>query len=173
MIRHHTWHKKPRSVRLFVVMLFLLQKIYSLFERSEFLIDTWYIPQKKSVRVCVRLILVLVWKKIASGLVWGTSERLVPAKKKQNAWYQRALRCQLRGRPFHPWARRLRFSGEAHPGPATLTQSSSFSCGAGLQAYVPVPGTSGRFVANCGVGPSTRGQGDSASLVKPTQDQRR
>jgi len=42
--------------------------------------------------------------------------------------------------------------------------------------YVPhtyVPGTSERFVANCGVGPSTRGQGDSASLVKPTQDQRR
>ena len=35
------------------------------------------------------------------------------------------------------------------------------------------PGTSERFVANCGVGPSTRGQGDSASLVKPTQDQRR
>ena len=35
-----------------------------LFERSEFLIDTW--PKKKSVRVCVsvcvRLILVLVWK---------------------------------------------------------------------------------------------------------------
>ena len=25
-------------------------------------------------------------------------------------------------------------SGEAHPGPATLTQSSSFSCGAGLQS---------------------------------------
>ena len=40
-------------------------------------------------------------------------------------WYQRALRCQLRGRPFHPWAGRLRFSGEAHPGPAKLTQSSS------------------------------------------------
>ena len=38
-------------------------------------------------------------------------------------WYQRALRCQLRGRPFHPWAGRLRFSGEAHPGPATLTQA--------------------------------------------------
>ena len=49
-------------------------------------------------------------------------------------WYQRALRCQLRGRPFHPWAGRLRFSGEAHPGLATLTQSSSFSCGAGLQS---------------------------------------
>ena len=35
------------------------------------------------------------------------------------------------------------------------------------------PGTSERFVANCRVGPSTGGQGDSASLVKPTQDQRR
>ena len=35
------------------------------------------------------------------------------------------------------------------------------------------PGTSECFVANCGVGPSTRGQGDSASLVKPNQDQRR
>ena len=62
-------------------------------------------------------------------LVWGTSERLVPAKKKKNAWYQRALRCQLRGRPFHPWAGRLRFSGAA-----TLTQSSSFPRGAGLQS---------------------------------------
>ena len=58
-------------------------------------------------------------KKIVLVFVWGTSERLIPAKKKQNAWYQRALRCQLRGRPFHP------------------------------------------------------GQGDSASLVKPTLDQRR
>ena len=62
-------------------------------------------------------------------LVWGTSERLVPAKKKKNARYQRALRGQLRGRPFHPWAGRLRFSGAA-----TLTQSTSFSCGAGLQS---------------------------------------
>ena len=51
----------------------------------------------------------------------------------------RALRCQLRGRPFHPWAGRLRFSGEAHPGPATLTQSSSFSCGAGLQSESRLP----------------------------------
>ena len=50
------------------------------------------------------------------------------------SWYQRALRCQLRGQLFHPWAGRLRFSGEAHPGPATLTQSSSFSCGAGLKS---------------------------------------
>ena len=99
-----------------------------LFERSEFLIDTGTSPPKNpSVRVCVRLTLVFVWKKIVLVLVWGTSERLVPAKKKQNTWYQRALRCQLRGRPFHPWAGQLRFSGEAHPGPATLTQSSVFS----------------------------------------------
>ena len=68
-------------------------------------------------------------EKIVLVLVWGTSKRLVPAKKKKNAWYQRALRCQLRGRPFHPWAGPLRFSGAA-----TLTQSSSFSCGAGLQS---------------------------------------
>ena len=68
-------------------------------------------------------------EKIVLLLVWGTSERLVPAKKKKNGWYQRALRCQLRGRPFHPWAGRLRFAGAA-----TLTQSSSFSCGAGLQS---------------------------------------
>ena len=68
--------------------------------------------------VYVRMFLGLVWI-IVLVLVWGTSERLVQAKKK-------------------------------------IT-----------------PGTSERFVANCGVGPSTRGQGDSASLVKPTQDQRR
>ena len=59
--------------------------------------------------------------------------RATSKKKKKNTWYQRALRCQLRGRPFHPSAGRLRFSGEAHPGPATLTQSSSFSCEASLQ----------------------------------------
>ena len=60
--------------------------------------------------------------------------RATSPPRKKNTWYQRALRCQLRGRPFHPWAGRLRFSGEAHPGPATLTQSSRFSCGAGLQS---------------------------------------
>ena len=89
-------------------------------------------PRKKIfpfVCVDVRLILVLVWKTLILVLVWGTSERLVPAKNKKNVWYQRALRCQLRGRPFHPWAGRLRFSGAA-----TLTQSSSFSCGAGLHS---------------------------------------
>ena len=58
-------------------------------------------------------------KKIVLVLVWGTSERVVPAKKNRT------------------------------------------------------PSTSERFVANCGVGPPTRGQGDSASLVKSTQDQRR
>ena len=41
-----------------------------LFERSEFLIDT---SQKKNlcVRLRVRLILVLVWKKLILVLVWG------------------------------------------------------------------------------------------------------
>ena len=51
-----------------------------LFERSEFLIGTSQ-KENPSVRVCVRLILVLVWKNIVLVLVWGTSERLVPAKK--------------------------------------------------------------------------------------------
>ena len=89
-----------------------------------------YIPKNKSVRVCAcSTNLGFSVDKIVLVLVWGTSERLVPAKKKQNACYQRALRCQLRGRPFHPWAGRPRFSGAA-----TLTQSSSFSCGAGLQS---------------------------------------
>ena len=36
----------------------------------------------------------------------------------------------------------------------------------GKIVLVLVWGTSERFVANCGVGPSTRGQGDSASLVQ-------
>ena len=75
------------------------------------------------------MVLCTTYKKVVLVLVWGTNERLVPAKKKKIAWYERALRCQLRGRPFHPWAGRLRFSGAA-----TLTQSSSFSCGAGLQS---------------------------------------
>ena len=146
--------------------------LYLLFERIEFLIPTRATSQKTNPSACVRvrLILVLVWKKL-SWFQCGVPASAWYQRKKQNAWYQRALRCQLRGRPFHPWAGRLRFSGEAHPGPATLTQSSSFSCGAGLQTYVP--GTSERFVANCGVGPSTRGQDHSASLMKPTQDQRR
>ena len=169
-----------------------------------------------------QIILVLVWKNCL-GFSVGYQRAPGTSEKKKNAWYQRALRRQLRGRPFHPWAGRLRFSGEVHPGPATLTQSSSFSCGAGLQIesrlllccapavymladaaavaaavsglehlisycnkknvlvlvwstserLVPVkknktPRTSERFVANCGVGPSTRGKGHSASLVKPT-----
>ena len=117
-------------------------------------------PRKKKLSVCVdvRLILVLVWKTPILVLVWGTycvpatyvpgisrqttvwyqvrtyNIGLHPPPKKKHTWYQRALRCQLRGRPFHPWAGRLRFSDEAHPGPATLTQSNSFSCGAGLQS---------------------------------------
>ena len=48
-----------------------------------------------------------------------------------------------------------------------------FSVGTYYVPHTYVPGISERFVANCGVGPSTRGRGDSASLVKPTQDQRR
>ena len=78
---------------------------------------TWYLPADHS-------------------MVPGTyvQYRATSKKEKNNTWYQRALRCQLRGRPFHPWAGRPRFSGEAHPAPATLTQSSSFSCGAGLQS---------------------------------------
>ena len=39
-----------------------------LFERSEFLIDTF----QKKICLCVRLILVLVWKKLILVLVWGT-----------------------------------------------------------------------------------------------------
>ena len=133
-----------------------LEMRFYLFERSEFLIDTS--PKKNpSVCVCVRLILVLVGKTLILVLVWGTyymPATYVPGISRQttvwyqvrtyniglhpppqkNTWYQRALRCQLRGRPFHPWAGRLRFSGEAHPGPVTLTQSSSFSCGAGLHS---------------------------------------
>ena len=83
-----------------------------LFERSEFPIPTrGTSPKKKSVRVCVRLILVLVLKNCL-GFSVG---------------YQRA--------------------------PGTNEKKRT-------------PGTSERFVANCGVGPSTRGQGDSASLVQ-------
>ena len=90
-----------------------LQKMRGLFERSEFLIDT----SQKKICPCARVHacptnLGFSVEKIVLVFVWGTSERLVPAKKK-------------------------------------IT-----------------PGTSERFVANCGVGPSTRGQGDSASLVQ-------
>ena len=107
-------------------------------------------------KTLILVILVLVWKTLILVLVWGTY--YVPAtyapgisrqtavwyqvrtyniglhqkKTKKNTWYQRALRCQFRGRPFHPWAGRPRFTGEAHPGPATLSQRSSFSCGASL-----------------------------------------
>ena len=113
-----------------------------LFERSEFLIDT----SPKKICACARVILVKeesLKRYCCRTLRQYDTRYLVrtyniglhpPQKKTQNAWYQRALRCQLRGRPFHPWEGRLRFSGEAHPGPAALTQSSSFSCGAGLQS---------------------------------------
>ena len=108
-----------------------------LFERSEFLIATCekiFLTVCVDVCVDVRLILVLVctyvcflvlvWKNCL-GFSVGYQRAPSTSEKKKNAWYQRALRCQLRGRPFHP----LRFSGAA-----TLTQSSSFSCGAGLQS---------------------------------------
>ena len=101
--------------------------------------------QEKNLSVCVdvRLILVLVWKTLILVLVWGTDYvpathvpgisrqttvwyqvrtyniGLHPKTKNKNTSYQRALRCQLRGPPLHPWAGRPRFSGEAHPGPAT------------------------------------------------------
>ena len=102
-----------------------------LFERSEFLLDT---SHKKRLRVCpcaactCQIILVLVCKNCV-GFSVGYQRAPGTSETKKNAWYQRALRCQLRGPPFHPWAGRLRFSGAA-----TLTQSSSFSCGAGLQS---------------------------------------
>ena len=79
--------------------------------------------------VCTcQIILVLVWKNCL-GFSVGYQRAPGTSEKKRNAWYQRALRYQLRGRPFHPWAGRPRFSGAA-----TLTQSSSFSCRAGLQS---------------------------------------
>ena len=129
----------------------LLKVRMPLFERSEFLIDT---SQKKSLHVCCvhvctrAIILVLVCRimyHIRTYLISArlpryvhptlrTSVTLVVCIKTVRVLVTRALRCQLRGRPFHPWAGRLRFSGEAHPGPATLTQSNSFSCGAGLQS---------------------------------------
>ena len=58
------------------------------------------------------------------------------------------------------WKNRLGFSVWYQRAPGTSNKKKT-------------TGTSERFVANCGVGPSTRGQGDSASLVKPIQDQRR
>ena len=76
-----------------------MELLVELFERSEFLIDTSQKKIRPCVSVCVRLILVLVWKNIVLVLVWGTY--CVP--------------------------------------------------------HTYVPGTSERFVANCGVGPSTRG----------------
>ena len=101
--------------------------------------------QKKSLRVCpcVRQILVLVWKTLILVLVWGTN--YVPATYVPGISRQTTVWYQVRA-----------YNIGLHPPLEKKT-----------------PGTSERFVANCGVGPSTRGQGDSASLVKPTQDQRR
>ena len=118
----------PKDTR--ILSKFSQQGNQAIFYSSEarFLIDTF---QKKSACVCSTN-LGFSLEKIVLVLVWGTY--YVPHTYVVCTWYQRALRCQLRGRPFHPWAGRLLFSGEAHPGPATLTQSSSFSCGAGLQS---------------------------------------
>ena len=88
--------------------------------------------QKKNPSVCVCVCstnLDFSVEKYCLGFSVGYQRAPGSSEKKQNAWYQRALRCQLRGRPFHPWAGPLRFSGAA-----TLTQSSSSSCGAGLQS---------------------------------------
>ena len=132
--------KRRRGGTAVIVNLTIVYKsLIVLFERSEFLIPTrGTSPKKKSVRVCAcstnlgfsveKNVLVLVWKKYL-GFSAGYQRAPGTSEKKKNAWYQRALRYQLRGRPFHPWAGRPRFSGAA-----MLTQSSSFSCRAGLQS---------------------------------------
>ena len=57
-------------------------------------VSNWYIPPKKSVRVCVcvRLILILVWKNIVLVFVWGTyyvPATYVPGISRQTTvWYQ-------------------------------------------------------------------------------------
>ena len=96
------------------------------------------------MRVCVHvcLILVLVWKTLIWVLVWGTY--YVPAT------YVPGISRQTTG-----WYQARTYNIGLHPPPPKKKT-----------------GTSESFVANRGVGPSTRGQGDSASLVKPTQDQR-
>ena len=96
-----------------------------------------------SVCVDVRLILVLVWKTLILVLVSGTY--YVPATYVPGISRQTTVWYQVR----------------------------TYNIGLHPKKNKKTPGTSERFVANCGVGPSTRGQGDPASLVKPTQDQRR
>ena len=96
---------------------------------------TYRHAHQKRVHCCIhvsRVFFFLFWWDVA---LYPTLKQtaVLGCIKSSTSAVTRALRCQLRGRPFHPWAGRLRFSGEAHPGPATLTQSSSFSCGAGLQ----------------------------------------
>ena len=121
----------PKDTR--ILSKFSQQGNQAIFYSSEarFLIDTF---QKKSACVCSTN-LGFSLEKIVLVLVWGTY--YVPHTYVVCTWYQRALRCQLRGRPFHPWAGRLRFYGEAHPGPATLTQSSSFLAGRGSPYTAP------------------------------------
>ena len=109
-------------------------------------VSNCYIQEKNicpSVCVDVRLILILVWKTLILVLVWGT-------------YYVPATYVPGISRQTTVWYQVRTYNIGLHPTKKKKT-----------------PGTSERFVANCGVGPSTRGQGDSASLVKPTQDQRR
>ena len=96
-------------------------------------------------KTLILVILVLVWKTLILVLVWGTY--YVPATYAPGISRQTAVWYQVR---------------------TYFVQYRATS-----QKKKKTPGTSERFVANSGVGPSTRGQGDPASLVKPTQVQRR
>ena len=145
------------------------------------------------VCACVRLILVLVGKTLILILVWGTyyvPATYVPGISRQTTvWYippktfARVRVCSTN----------LGYSGENtnlgfsvgyvlctsyvctwyQPADHSMVPGTYVQYRATSKNKKKTPGTSERFVANCGVGPSTRGQGDSASLVKPTQDQRR
>ena len=131
-----------------------------LFERSEFLIATS--KKKKTVRlpVCTRVRLILV---LVCGIMYHIRTYLVSAR------YQPATKIRIL---IYVCAR------VGYVLCATYVKIVFVLCRVPASAWYQrkkkrTPGTSERFVANCGVGPSARGQGDSASLVKPTQDQRR
>ena len=92
-------------------------------------VSNCYMQEKKNWPfVCpdVRLILVLV---LGRQIVCGQKTVYLCLSRSYQQPVQQykhhVVRSIARGRSFHPWAGRLRFSGEAHPGPATLTQSSS------------------------------------------------
>ena len=129
----------------------LLLYLYFIFIPITFIrakrVSNCYIPKKKFARVrvcaCVRVILLLVGKTLIFVLVWGT-------------YYVPDTYVPGTSRQTIVWYQVRTYNIGLHPPPQKKT-----------------PGTSERFVANCGVGPSTRGQGNPASLVKPTQDQRR